>query len=473
VNTDPLVQRFREYRNDPVLFVREIFGAVPTDQQVEFLKAVAEENSRVAAKSGHGVGKSVTLAWLILWFMWTRGDVEIPCTAPSGHQLKDVLWGELDAWRMKMPPEMASATVVTQDRVTISGMGRKHYAVARTARKESPEALQGFHARNLMFIIDEAAGVPDEVFVLMQGALTTPNARVVMTGNPSLVTGYFYDAFNRNKEHWTRLTFSCIDSPLVKPEYIQQIIDEYGLNSDIYNVRVLGEFPRQSILQFIPLDIVTMAQARHLDKSQYEYAPVVIGADVSYFGDDRSVIFLRQGLYSERLFIGRDIDTQAYAALIARFAIERESDAVFIDITGWGAGAYDALKNMGLRCQILGVSGAASSTRPEYANKRMESWADMKKWLIDGGTLPPLEDLKDDLVAPEYGYHLGNGRMKLESKQFMKQVRKVPSPDNADALALTFAYPVRKMEIRPGSMAQVQNGRRRSYGHVLRESVRI
>lgn len=215
VATDPLVERFREYRDDPVLFVREIFGVDPTEQQKKLLKSVAVPGSQTAVKSGHGIGKSAALAWLVLWFLWTRTDAKVPCTAPSGHQLEDILWSEIDLWRQKMPKQMADCTEVIQSRVTISGMGREHYAVARTARKEKPEALQGFHSRNLLFVIDEAAGVPDEVFALMRGALTTHQARVVMAGNPTLVSGYFYEAFHRNAHLWNRFTFSGEDSPLV------------------------------------------------------------------------------------------------------------------------------------------------------------------------------------------------------------------------------------------------------------------
>lgn len=463
VYADPLVKRFKEYRDDPVLFVREIFGVEPTSQQKELLESIARPNSRTAVRSGHGVGKTSALAWALLWFEWTRTDAKVPCTAPSAHQLSDCLWGEVDLWRQKMPPEMRDSTVVTEDKVAIDGMGKEHYAVARTARKEKPEALQGFHARNLLFIIDEAAGVPDNVFELMQGALTTHNARVVMTGNPTLVTGYFYEAFHRNSHLWNTLVFSSADSPLVKKEYVQAIIDEYGEDSDQYRVRVLGEFPKQSITQFIPMDIVQMAMGRHLDASVYQYAPVILGADVSYFGDDRSALFLRQGLYSERLWVGRDINTMDYADLIARFASEKSADGVMVDGVGWGAGVVDSLRRMSLRGTVVNVSASASSSRPEYANKRFEMWADMKKWLIEGGSIPPLEDLKADLVSPEFGYHLGNGKMKLESKQFMKTVRKVDSPDNAEALALTFAYPVRKVGFGPsGQKAWVTDGGRRT-----------
>ena len=459
-----LISKFASYRKDPVLFVREIFGATPTAQQEQLLKAIAKDNAHVAVKSGHGVGKTSCLAWALLWFLWTRLDVEIPCTAPSSHQLNDVLWAEVDSWRMKMPKDMAEATIVTRDRVTIEGCGKKQYAVARTARRDQPGALQGFHAKNLMFLIDEAAEVPDEIFEVMRGTLTTSNARVVMTGNPTMVTGYFYEAFHSNRRLWTTFTFSCIDSPLVTKEYVELMKQEYGEDSDQYRVRVLGEFPSASVQQFIPLELVEVAIHRFLHDSEYNFAPVILGADVSYFGDDSSCLFLRQGLYSEKLWEGTDIDTLEYADKIYRFAIERNADKIFVDVTGVGAGVVDQLRRMGMSDKVVGVNSSAASSRPELANKRMEMWYEMKEWLKSGGAIPDDRKLRDDLVTPYYDYHRQSGKMKLESKQAIKKVRKLPSPDRADALALTFAYPVVKRLGVNGDRFFVSGGRSRSIG---------
>jgi uncharacterized protein (UPF0248 family) len=405
-----------------------------------------------------------TLAWSLLWYLWTRLDVEIPCTAPSAHQLNDVLWSEIDSWRMKMPKDMADATIVTKDRVTIEGCGKKQYAVARTARRDQPSALQGFHAKNLMFLIDEAAEVPNEIFEVMRGTLTTSNARVVMTGNPTMVTGYFYEAFNSNRHLWDTYTFSCLDSPLVTKEYIELMKQEYGEDSDQYRVRVLGEFPSASVQQFIPLELVEAAVNRHIHEIEYNFAPVILGADVSYFGDDSSCLFLRQGLYSEKLWEGMDIDTLEYADKIYRFAVERNADKIFVDVTGVGAGVVDQLRRMGLSDKTVGVNGAAASSRPELANKRMEMWYEMKEWLKSGGAIPDDRKLRDDLVTPYYDYHRGTGKMKLESKQAIKKVRKMPSPDRADALALTFAYPIRKRVGAAAEVMFVSGGRARSIG---------
>ena len=466
-----LVDKFTTYHDDPVLFVREIFCAEPTEQQCRLLTAMAKPNARVAVKSGHGSGKSTSLAWLGLWFLWTRLDVEIPCTAPSGHQLNDVLWSEIDHWRMMMPEPMKNATIVTKDRVMIEGCGKKHYMVARTARRDQPSALQGFHAKNLMFLIDEAAEIPDEVFEVMRGTQTTTNARMIMTGNPTLVTGYFHDAFHSSSSVWETMTFSCLDSPLVKPEYIEMMKAEYGEDSDQYRVRVLGEFPSSSIMQYIPDDLVEAAMKRQLKDDEYKFAPVILGADVSYFGDDSSALFLRQGLYSEKLWASRDIDTVQYADIIHRFAIERGADRIFVDQTGVGAGVVDQLRRMGLSDKVTGVSSSSASSRSELANKRMEMWYEMKEWLKLGGAIPDDRTLRDDLVTPYYDYHRSSGKMKLESKQAIKQLRNLPSPDHADALALTFAYPVSKKYGMKSEQYSVVGGMARSYSRERTDAV--
>lgn len=212
-----------------------------------------------------------------------------------------------------------SQIIIKSDRVERKDNGKNNFAVARTARRENPDAMQGFHADNLLFIIDEASGVDEKVFEVARGALSTPNARVVMTANPTQTTGYFYQSHHKNRDNWTRLTFSCLDSPLVDESYARDIASEYGEDSDMYRVRVLGEFPSSSIMQLIPVEVVQTAMGRHYPENIYAHAPVILGVDVSYFGDDRCSIFKRQGLVSWLLWSGRNVDTTQLATLTARF----------------------------------------------------------------------------------------------------------------------------------------------------------
>lgn len=434
---DGVEELLAAWSGDAARFVREMFGAFPTRQQEELLQAASRPGAHVAVKSGHGTGKSTVLAWLCLWGLCCFRDVKIPCTAPTGHQLEDVLWAEVEKWWQKMVEPWRSCISVTADMVKMAGTG--NFAAARTGRKENPEALQGFHADTLLFLVDEASGIPDQVFEVARGALSTPGARVIMAANPTRTTGYFYKAFHRNREDWERLTFSSVDSPLVTAEYVEEMRKEYGEDGDIFRVRVLGEFPKSGDLQFIPASLVETAQGRYWRETEWDFAPVLLGVDVSAFGGDRSVIFLRQGLYSRVLWTGREVETATLAGLVARFEDEQNAEAVFVDATGVGFGVASNLRQMGRHPFAVELGGAATQDR--FLNKRAECWGLMKEWLEQGGWIPKDDTLRDDLCGPEYGY-TPTGKLQLERKEKMR-ARGLASPDLADALALTFAAPVR------------------------------
>lgn len=441
------IEVLRRHHKDPLLFVKEALKAEPTPQQAQLLQAAAIPGAHVAVRSGHGTGKSTSLAWLLLWFLCTHPDARVPATAPTGHQLDDVLWPEVLKWHSKLHPYYKAHLDVSTEKVMVKGS--PSFAVKRTSRKENPEALQGFHATNLLFLLDEASGIPEQIFEVAEGALSTHGARVVMCANPTQTTGYFHRAFHRDRDRWTCLRFSSEDSSLVSPEYVQNMRDTYGEDSDIYRIRVLGDFPRASMAQLISPDLAyAAAKLAHLE-SDHAHMPRILGADVSYFGDDRSVLFERQGLISRILWQGRNIDTHAYASLIARFWRERSAHACFVDVTGWGAGVVDTLRSLGFSPQAVYFGGNPGDTA-RFVNKRSEMWWLMKEWLEGGGMVPPGTDLHDDLTGPEY-YYSPAGKIGLERKEDLKK-RGFASPDLADALAMTFAEPVAipSVQVLPG-----------------------
>lgn len=432
------IRVLRAHRADPVRFVREALEAEPTEQQAALLRAASKPGAHVAVRSGHGTGKSTSMAWLLLWFLCTHPDARVPATAPTGHQLEDILWPEVAKWHGKLHPYYRDALEVNADKIALKGASS--FAVKRTARKENPEALQGFHGRNLLFLIDEASGIPEQIFEVAEGALSTPNARVVMAANPTQTSGYFWRAFHGDRDRWTRLRFSSADSPLVSKEYVETMAKTYGEESDIFRVRVLGEFPSASVSQLIPADLVDEAMAREpIDDSVYRHAPVVLGVDVARYGDDKSVIVRRQGLVSSILWTGRGVDTMALADIVAHHWTGQKAQACFIDEGAMGAGVVDRLRQLGLAPVAVNF-GAAASNPAKYRNKRAEMWCLMRDWLKSGGFLPLDNDLRDDLVGPEYQF-LPSGAIQLERKEDMRR-RGVASPDLADALAVTFAYPV-------------------------------
>ena len=434
---DELADIVEQWRTDALQFVRDQFNVEPSEQQQRLLTAASKPDAHVAVKSGHGTGKTTCMAWLILWAVTCFDDVKVPCTAPTAHQLKDALWTEVEKWRNRMLEPWRSSVGITSDEVRVKGV--PGFAVARTGRKENPEALQGFHAETLIFLVDEASGIDDKVFEVARGALSTPGARVIMAANPTRTTGYFHNAFHRNRDKWDLLTFSCADSPLVSTDYINDMRDEYGEESDIYRVRVLGEFPSGGDLQFIPGALAEAAMHRYHLERLYNFAPPVLGVDVAWFGGDRSVVFLRQGIYSRLLWEQQGCEIATLAGVVARLEDEHKADAVFVDATGVGAGVVSNLRLMG-RTPIA-VSFGGAPLDQQYTNKRAECWGLMRDWMRDDqGWIPDHDKLRDDLCAPDYGYDM-RGRLKLERKEDMKK-RGLASPDYADALALTFAAPV-------------------------------
>lgn len=335
----------------------------------------------------------------------------------------------LEPWR--------SAIRIKSDKITLEGT--PGFVAARTGRKENPEALQGFHAEHMIFLIDEASGIPEVVFEVARGALSTEGARILMAANPTRLTGYFYNSHHKNRDIWTRFQFSCLDSPRVSPTYAREIADEYGEDSDMYRVRVLGEFPHSSISQFISAGLVESAMGKELKRDLFEFAPKIIGVDVAMFGGDRSVIMLRQGLYSNILYQVRGNRPEELAQHAARLYDEHDADALVIDATGVGEAVMSALRLMN-RTPIAFYAGQRSVS-PEYYNRRSEIWGKMRDWLNEGGAIPNDEDLRDDLVGPEFQYSTGKELIQLERKVDMKK-RGLASPDLADSLALTFAVNV-------------------------------
>ena len=234
-------RRLPEYYTDPVRFVREVIKTEPTREQVEILTSLVN-NNHVAVRSGHGIGKTSCLAFAILWFLTTRMFAKIPVTAPMSHQLEDILWGELVKWWRNMEASFRDQWEYTSDKFFHKQHPNEWYCVARTARKERPEALQGFHGENLFFILEEAAGIPDELFQVSEGAITAKTNLVLAVGNPTRLSGFFFDCFHRDRARWNTLHFSSLASSLVDPAYSKRMASKYGEGSNIFRIRVLGDF---------------------------------------------------------------------------------------------------------------------------------------------------------------------------------------------------------------------------------------
>lgn len=240
------------------------------------------------------------------------------------------------------------------------------------------------------------------------------------------------------------------DVAITNKEYLSRMIADHGIDSDHIKVRVLGQFPSSAEHQFISTADVDEAMAREITPREYNFAPVVIGVDPAWTGEDEFVIYMRQGLIAHRLAVydRNDNDVQM-AQLIAQFEDDHNADAVFID-GGFGTGLVSIGETMGRDWQIVWFS--SKSMDPGCVNKRAEMWEQTRQWLKKGGVLEEDEIMRADLTGLELVPRL-DGRKQLESKEHMKN-RGLASPNRADALAITFAFPVASRKV-PGNPRRV------------------
>ena len=233
-----------QWRANPVQFATDALGVTPEPWQAEALTSLATED-RVSIRSGHGVGKSALDSWTILWWLSTRYPAKCAVAAPTQHQIKDVLWAELATWHRRMPVALNQQFDISSSaqnmRFSLRAAPEESFAVGRSGQKDNPEALQGFHSPNMMFLLDEASGIDDIVFEVASGALSTKGAKILMTANPTRTSGYFHRSHHSNRDQWHTMRVSCLESSQVSEDYPKQMARDYGLESNVYRVRVLGE----------------------------------------------------------------------------------------------------------------------------------------------------------------------------------------------------------------------------------------
>lgn len=446
------------YAVHPVEFVKDIIGAIPDPQQADILDSVAH-HQMTTVRSGHGVGKSTVEAWTIIWFMLTRPFPKIPCTAPTQHQLFDILWAEVSKW-LRNNPALSDEVIWTKEKVYIKGYPEEWFAVARTASK--PDALQGFHAEDVLYIIDEASGVDDKIFEPVLGSLSTPGAKLLMCGNPTQLSGFFYDSHNKNLPNYSAFHIDARNSSRVSPDFIQTIVSMYGENSDVFRVRVAGDFPLQEDDIFIPLPLIEKSiMTPYLSKGKP--ALIHIGVDVARFGDDKTVIGYKIDQKITLWKKQRGQDTMKTAddivmlgeELVARYKLKVGKDdpiPVKVDDGGVGGGVVDRLRQLKRInpdrlwwMEVYPVKFGQRIKHKYYYDSTTYMMAVVKRLLMphdeETGAPKPVELIlpdDNDLVAQLSGrkYMLTDqSKIRIESKEAVKK-RGQPSPDEADCVLL-------------------------------------
>lgn len=472
-----LGEELAKYAKDPHGFVYfaypwgegELEGKEPEPWQVEHLKSIRDglktvnEVIREATASGHGIGKSALVAWLIHWAISTMVDTRGIVTANTQTQLQTKTWPELAKWHQIFIAKDLFSLTATAIFSAIPDREKTWRIDAIPWSEHNTEAFAGLHnkGKRVIVIYDEASAISDKIFEVTEGALTDADTEIIwcLFGNPTRNTGRFRDCFHGLRHRWKTRRIDSRTVSFTNKVQIEEWISDYGEDSDFVRVRVRGVEPNQSEGQFIPNALVESARGRKLAEHQYNFAPVILTLDPAWTGGDEIVIGKRQGLsFSILHVLKRNENDMVLAGLLAKYEDDHKADAVFIDL-GYGTGIYSAGKQMGRNWILVEFGGASGDMG--FLNKRAEMWNAAKQWLADGGAIPNDDILCQDLTGP-IAYVMatgkGAGKIYIESKKDMK-ARGLNSPNRGDALVMSFAAPVRKKSLF-GNKQEFANGKK-------------
>lgn len=419
---------------------------------------------RSAIASGHGVGKSAFVAWVIYFLMSTRANTRGAVTASTQFQLEDKTWPELAKWHaLALNKHWFVWSATSLSFVAYPEDQRKNYrATAATVSETNTEAFAGLHneGRTVFVIFDEASGVAAKIWEVAEGALTDGEGFFFAFGNPTRPEGEFADCFDKHSHIYRTRHIDSREVSHTNKNALNDIIRKYGEDSDEVKVRIKGLFPSQSFNGFIAVDSVVDAMNRNVPFDPD--AALIMAVDVARFGNDESIIGYRQGRDArERKFLRfRGLSTVKLAEIVAGEYNKHKPDALVIESTGPGAGVIDILRDKGYKVTEI-HPGSAAIKFDHYVNKRAEYWDKMRQWIYDEGALPNEEgcnyakDLKEQLTTILYTLDRHEQRIKLEAKEDIKK-RGLSSPDLADTLALTFAVTIARRDRNNSRVAQRQ-----------------
>lgn len=440
--------------DDPLNFVRWVFdwgkdelkeSEGPDDWQADVLREIGAyakairrgENPgplQLAVASGHGIGKSALVAWIIQWFMSCKDHPQIVVTANTENQLLTKTWRTLSRWHKLMANSHWFEWTATKFAETTSP--EDWYAAATPWSENNPDAFAGTHDKNVLVIFDEASNIHDVIWEKIDGAMSTKGAMWICFGNPTRNVGRFYECFHKYKKWWKTRQIDSRTAKHADKVWVERFIEQFGLDADRTKVQILGQFPSAATRQLISTEAVEKCMEHETEGS--EMLPKVMGVDIARFGENSSTICTRQGRKVHEIVVLPKMDLMQTAHHVAE-AIKKERPVqVFVDGSGIGAGVVDRLRQ--LNFAVVDVNGGNQSLNPRFLNKRAEMWWDLKEFVEGLCELPKDQDLKKELTAVSYDF-TDKGRVRLDRKADIMDDYGF-SPDRADALAMTFAYPV-------------------------------
>lgn len=443
---------------------RELFLAIAdhvSENMVRKDKGLSQKPFRAAVASGHGIGKSACVAWVIHWLMSTRVDCRGIVTANTENQLMGKTWPELSKWHtMSIHKHWFTWTASQFYYALYPEDRRKTYMFeAVTWSENRTEGFAGLHNENsaVGIIFDEASAIPGKLWEVASGALTDGEPFWFNFGNPTVSAGRFYDTFHGpERDRWWRRNIDSRTVRITNKEYLQELVDTYGEDSDYVRVRVRGLFPRAGDKAFFSTKAVEAAIQR--TPIQDDGASLILGVDVARHGSNRTVLAFRKGRDAQSIpwIVLRSADTMEVANRVMECVERWDPDAIVVDGVGVGGGVVDRLRQMQLRVIEVNAGSSADDKR-RYFNKKAEMYDRGREW-IETGSLPDDRDLVSDMTGILYDY-TPSQQLKLESKTDMVK-RGLASPDMSDALMLTFARKIPRRDHR--------HFRRRSRGNLAK-----
>lgn len=464
-----LIEKYSQFKNDPYGYVLFEFpwkqeGTFLADDdgpdtwQIGVMEDIRRELEKralspsevfaaimVAVASGHGVGKTALVAWLIMWFIRTRLNPQIVVTAGTQAQLEKKTWRELAKWhKVSLSRDWFEWTAT---KYYLKENPETWFAAAIPWSEHNSDAFAGTHERYVLYIFDEASAISDTIWEVSEGAMTTEQCIWIAFGNPVRNTGRFKACFTKFRNYWKTRKVDSRTAKKANQVQIEQWRNQYGEDSDFFRKRVKGDFPVQSSNQLIS-EVSVNACKEYLCHG-YETFPIRIGCDVARFGEDDTVITVMQGRkFLETIEMHHRDTVQIYSKLTECYnywKVKQDRIHIFVDDIGVGGGVTDMLRHAHL--PVTGVnSGAQANDTDTFINIRIEMWWTMAEAIKDGldfSNLPPekFDRLKDDLINIEYFNQVKSQKYQLESRDSII-ARDLPSPDRGTALALCFAYPV-------------------------------
>jgi hypothetical protein len=458
--------KIREWRADPVQFVRECLHAEPDPWQVDVLTMAGKPGrKRIAMKACAGPGKTAVLAWVgwhrLACFASRNEHPKGAAVSITGNNLRDNLWAEMARWRNESP-FLLKAFSWAAHRITANDHPETWFLSAKAWTKAADtetigRTLSGQHAKYPFYLIDESGDIPPNMVKSAEQGLTSCEDGLIITaGNTTSQTGLLYDVTTRSRAEWDIVSITADPddpkrTPRVDIEWARTQIALYGRENPWVMAYILGQFPPGSINALLSVEEVEAAMGLHPRPEEYTWAQKRLGVDVARFGDDRTVIFPRQGLVSFKPTVMRHVRDSAASIDIGNRVMARRNEwmrdqspyehddvlSFFDDTVGWAHGAVDFLRASGLSPYAIRFDNKQTSD-DRYFNMRAEMWMKMADWIKAGGALPPIPEMVAELTSPTYAFK--EGKFIIESKDQIKK-RLGRSPDLADALALTFSIP--------------------------------